>query len=77
MKKETEIEKLQRYQNEGRGDWWFYPLWKKILYVILFPFIMAWIWFCWCLMKLGRGIFQLGDLLCGNRWNGGNWLEDV
>ena len=71
------LETVKRYVEEGRGVWWFYPLWKKILYVILFPFVMLWLGVCWCVMKIGRGLFQLGDLMSGFRWNGGNWMEDV
>ena len=70
-------ETVKRYVEEGRGEWWFYPLWKKILYVILFPFIMLWLGICWCVMKIGRGLFQLGDLMSGFSWNEGNWMEDV
>lgn len=75
--KETKIEKLKRYQSEGRGDWWFYPLWKKILYVITFPFIMLWLGLCWCIMKVGRGLFILGDWMSFWMWNDGNWMENV
>jgi hypothetical protein len=71
------IEKLERYQREGRGDWWFYPLWKQILYIIIFPFVMLWYGLTWVIMIIGRGLFQLGDLMSGKRWNGGNWMEDV
>ncbi len=71
------LETVKRYVEEGRGEWWFYPLWKKILYIILFPFVMLWLGICWCVMKIGRGLFQLGDLMSGFRWNGGNWMEDV
>lgn len=71
------LETVKRYVEEGRGVWWFYPLWKKILYVILFPFVMLWLGVCWCVMKIGRGLFQLGDLMSCFRWNGGNWMEDV
>lgn len=77
MPRETKIERLARYQEEGRGHWWFYPWWKKILYCLLMPILCLWFFFCWCLMKLGRGIFVLGDLLSGFEWNSGNWLEDV
>lgn len=76
-KNEKQLEKIKKYQLEGRGDWWFYPLWKKILYVVLMPFIMVWVGICWLLMKFGRGIYMLGDFLTGNGWNGGNWTEDV
>lgn len=71
------LETVKRYVEEGRGEWWFYPLWKKILCVILFPFVMLWLGVCWCVMKIGRGLFQLGDLMSGFRWNEGNWMEDV
>ena len=77
MSKETKIEKIKRYQNEGRGLYWFLPWWKKIFYIISFPLLMFWFFFCWCLMKMGRGLFQLGDFLSGWRWNQGDWSEDV
>ena len=72
MKKET----IERYIKEGRGDWWFRPLWQKIICVILTPFIMLWFGFCWCIMKLGRGFYQLGDLLSGWKWDG-DWLQEL
>lgn len=75
--KETKQERTQRYMDEGRGDWWFYPLWKKILYILIFPFIILWVSICLCIMKVGRGLYQLGDLLSGWRWNQGDWSEDV
>ena len=78
--KDGEMEKLQKllkYQKEGRGEWRFYPLWKKILYVILTPFIMLWLGIGWCIMKAGRGIYMFGDMITGWRWNEGNWTEDV
>lgn len=71
------LETVKKYDKERRGDWWFMPLWKKILYVIIFPFVLIWLSITWCIMKLGRGIYQLGDLLSGFRWNHKNWLEDV
>ena len=71
------LEKLEQYQREGRGDWWFYPLWKKALYIVMFPFIMGWIVLCWLIMKLGHMIFVFGDFLSGWKWNEGNWMEDV
>jgi len=71
------IEKIKQYSKEERGEWWFYPLWKKILYLIVFPFIMLWCGFCWTIMKIGRIIYQFGDLLSGNKWNNGNWLEEI
>ena len=77
MAKETKEERIKRYMAEGRGDWWYWSWWKQILYVILFPLIMSWMAITWCIMKLGRGIFMLGDLISGQRWNGGNWSEDV
>ncbi len=76
-RKQKEIEKLQRYHRENRGEWWFYPFWKKVLYVIMSPFIMLWLAFCWCIMKIGAYLFIFGDMLSGFRWNGGNWSEDV
>lgn len=75
--RKSKIERLQKYYAEGRGDWWFYPLWKQILYCIAFPFIMIWMCICWCIMQIGKWIFRFGDLLSGWRWNEGNWLEDV
>ena len=77
MKRKTNLEKIQRYYNEGRGDWWFYPFWKKILYVIAVPFVYLWLFVCFLIMKLGRGIYQFGDLISGWRWNGGDWMEEV
>lgn len=76
-RQEKELEKVKKYHAEGRGEWWFYPWYKKILYIIIAPFIMLWFGICWCIMKLGRGIFVFGDWLSGWRWNEGNWLEDV
>jgi len=76
-KKESKYERIQRYHQEGRGDWWFYPLWKKILYCITFPFIISWMCLCWLIMKVGHYIYAFGDLLSGYRWNGGDWCEDV
>ena len=77
MAKETKEEKIKRYMTEGRGDWWYWSWWKQVLYLIAFPFIMLWVYLCWLIMKLGRGIFTLGDWMCGWRWNGGDWSEDV
>ena len=71
------FEKVQRYYDEGRGDWWFMPWWKKILYVILMPLFFIWVGFSWCVMKIGRGIYQFGDFMSGYRWNGGDWSEEV
>lgn len=71
------IEKLKQYQSEGRGDWWFYPLWKKIVYAILFPFIILWLGICWCIMKFGRGIYMFGDMLSGWSWNHKDWTEEI
>lgn len=78
MKKKAinDIVKIQRYQNEGRGDWWFMPLWKKIIYVIGFPLVVIWLSLCYCIMKIGRGIYQFGDLLSGWRWDG-DWLQEL
>lgn len=80
MSKEERLEKkkkkIERYVSEGRGDWWFYPWWQKVAYVILFPFIMVWMGFCWLVMKLGHGIYVFGDRLSGRRWDG-DWLQEV
>lgn len=75
--KETKINKIKRYDKEGRGDWWFMPLWKKILYVVLIPLFFLWVGLAWCIMKIGRGLYQFGDFITGYRWNQGNWMEDV
>lgn len=53
------------------------PWWKKILWYVLSPFIMTWIFLSWCVMKIGRGVYQFGDFMSGYRWNGGDWSEDV
>lgn len=76
MKHETKLEKIQRYYDEGRGDWWFYPLWKKIIYIIGFPFVLGWFGLCWLIMKLGHGLYVLGDWMSGWRWDG-DWLQEV
>lgn len=70
-------EKIEKYYKEGRGDWWFYPLWKKIAYIVAFPFIMAWMAVCWVIMCVGKYIYMSGDALSGFRWNEGNWMEEV
>lgn len=75
--KETKMERLERYHREGRGDWWFAPLWKQILWVFMLPFVYLWFGLCWCIMMLGRGIYMFGDFASGWRWNGGDWSEDV
>ena len=77
MHRETKIERLARYQEEGRGHWWFYPWWVRILYCFVMPILCLWFFFCWVLMKFGRGIYMFGDLLSGFEWNSGNWLENV
>ena len=69
--------KLEQYYREGRGEWWFYPLWLKILYCIALPFKLFWCYLWWCVMKFARGLYMLGDLMCGLHWNEGNWMEEV
>ena len=72
-----EREKVEQYMREGRGTWWFLPLWKKILWLLLAPFVFLWLGLTWVIMKIGRGLYQFGDLISGWTWNGGDWLEDV
>jgi len=54
-----------------------YPWWKKIMWYALFPFIITWIFLSWCVMKIGRGMYQFGDFMSGYRWNDGDWSEEV
>ena len=80
MTKEERLEKkkeqVRKYIEEGRGEWWFYPWWKKIIFVIAFPFISTWLGICWCIMKLGHGIYVFGDWLSGRKWDG-DWLQEL
>ena len=70
------IERIKRYDKERRGSWWFMPLLKKIICIIIFPFVIGWLGLCWCIMKIGRGIYQFGDLLSGWKWDG-DWLQEL
>ena len=70
-------EKINRNRAEGRGEWWCMPLWKKILFCIIFPFVAGWLYFCKAIMWFGKLIYLFGDLLSGFSLNNGNWLEDV
>ena len=53
------------------------PVWKKILYYILSPVLIGWLALTWAIMQLGKGTYRFGDFLSGNRWNRGDWSEDV
>lgn len=52
-------------------------LWKRIIKKVLFPFIFCWFGVCWCIMKLGRGIYWFGNKLSGDRIDPYNWTEEV
>ena len=71
------MKKIIQEDKDKREEWRFYSWWKKILYVICFPVIMAWIALCWFIMITARGIYQFGDFMSGWRWNNGNWSEDI
>ena len=52
-------------------------IWKRIIKQVLFPFIFCWFGACWCIMKLGRGIYWFGNKLSGDRFDPYNWTEEV
>lgn len=53
------------------------PLWKRIIKKVLFPFVFCWFGACWCIMKLGRGIYWFGNKLSGDRIDPYNWTQEV
>ncbi len=50
---------------------------RKIIYYVLLPIVYGWIGFCWCIMKLGRGIYWLGNKLSGDRLDPYNWTQEI
>lgn len=40
---------------------------KKTIKAILFPFVYCWFGLCWLIMKIGSGIYRLGNKLSGDR----------
>lgn len=53
------------------------PLWKRIIKKVLFPIIFCYIGICWCIMKLGRGIYWFGNMLSAFRLDPYNWTEEI
>jgi hypothetical protein len=50
---------------------------KSYIAKVLFPFIFCWFGACWCIMKLGRGIYWFGNKLSGDRLDPYNWTQEV
>lgn len=50
---------------------------KKTLTLILIPFILLWLITCWCIMKVGRGIYWFGNMLSGFRLDPYQWSNEI
>ena len=50
---------------------------RKIIYYALSSIVYVWIGFCWCIMKLGRGIYWFGNKLSGDRLDPYNWTQEI
>lgn len=50
---------------------------RKIIYYVIFPIICLWLGLCWCIMKLGRGIYWFGNKLSGDRLDPYNWTQEI
>ena len=50
---------------------------RKIIYYAIFPIICLWLGLCWCIMKLGRGIYWFGNKLSGDRLDPYNWTQEI
>lgn len=50
---------------------------RKIIYYVIFPIVYEWLGLCWCIMKLGRGIYWLGNKLSGDRLDPYNWTQEI
>ena len=50
---------------------------RKIIYYGIFPIVYGWLGLCWCIMKLGRGIYWLGNKLSGDRLDPYNWTQEI
>ena len=53
------------------------PFYKKAIFYIALPFYCLWLGFCWCIMKLGHGLYIGGDWLSGWSLDGHNWTEEL
>ena len=53
------------------------PFLKKVIFYTALPFFYLWYGFCWCVMKLGHGLYVAGDWLSGWYWDGHNWTEEL
>ena len=52
-------------------------LWKRIVEKVLFSLVFSWLGLCWCIMKLGRGIYWFGNKLSGDRLDTYNWTQEI
>ena len=50
---------------------------RYIVYYTLSPFVYIWLFFCWCIMKVGRGIYWTGNMLSGFRIDPYNWTQEI
>ena len=50
---------------------------RKIIYYVIFPIIFLWLGLCWCIMKLGKGIYWFGNKLSGDRLDSYNWTQEI
>ena len=50
---------------------------RKLVIGILFPFVITWFAICWCIMKLGHGLYVMGDWMSGYRLDGYTWSEKI
>ena len=49
----------------------------KTIVFALIPMIYFWGIICWCIMKLGRGIYWFGNMLSGFKLDPYNWTGEI
>ena len=50
---------------------------RRIIVRILYPFLYAWLFICWCIMKIGRGIYWFGNMLSGFKLDPWRWTQEI
>ena len=50
---------------------------RKVVVGICLPFVVTWLGICWCIMKLGHGLYVMGDWMSGYKLDGYSWTMEI